>query len=207
MAKESHKYLSKPLQPELLNLSTKLARECKEKSFSIPKFAEMLGLGEMTLRRILDPASTYSPNLKMLYPIADYFNCSIIDLFTETYIIKILTFASLKDFQNNITHNEVNYGVMSSLYNKYCTHKFVHIKYLHDLSALFMLTNEISLIESDLTSIACILKIENTFNFGYLSFNQHLYTFENLTQLSTQHITHSNLNIVAIKDTYCVRPS
>jgi transcriptional regulator with XRE-family HTH domain len=202
MAKESHKYLNKPLQPELLNLSTKLAKECKEKNFSIPKFAEMLGLGEMTLRRILDPASTYSPNLKMLYPIADYFNCNITDLFAETYIIKVLTFTSLKEFQNNIAHSEVNHGLISSLYDKCCTHKFVHIKYLHDLSALFMLTNEIPLIE--VSPIACIIKIENDFNFGYLSFSQDLYTFENLTQLSTQHITHSNLNIVAIKDTYCV---
>jgi transcriptional regulator with XRE-family HTH domain len=197
MAKESHINFADAEQPELVNLSTKLLEKCNEEKLSIPKLAEILGLGEMTVRRIIHQTDGYSPNIKILYPIADYFGCSLPDLLSDKYSIQITGFSSLDNFQNNIGCINYILSVPKSIYIKAKYNQLIYIKFFHDLGELFLLTNELPTMQDP---FGCIIILDEKLHFGYLSLNKKSSTFQDLTDMRMIELLTNDINLIAIKE-------
>jgi transcriptional regulator with XRE-family HTH domain len=199
MSKDSHIKFANAKQPELFNLSTKLLEKCSEEKLSIAKISQIMDLGEMTIRRIMYQPEAYSPNIKILYPIADYFGCSITDLLSANYLLQVPCFLSLDDFHNQLNVAQRKYPVSREIYMKAKYNKFVYIHYFNDLGELFTKTDELPSMHSDIP-LGCILSLKDQACFGYLEIGKVTHKFNDLTNMQRLELTTAEIQLLAIKE-------
>jgi len=208
MAKDSYLNYASDNQPELETLSRKLLEKINEENSSIPKLAETLGLGEMTLRRLVNGEKSYSPNIKILYPIANYFNCSILDLMSENYSITVPSFQNITDFENDLNYKIKSILVSKNIYLKQKYGKLVHLHYYQDLNDLFRITTETP---SIIKPFGCIIILDDKLNFGYLEplvsrlngmdiTDKNKCRFNSFTAMQSITLAIKNIKMVAVKE-------
>ena len=198
MAKEIYEKYQDVNQPEILNLSKKIIEKCNEESISVPVYAEKLGLGYMTLRRIVSHDASYSPNIKILYPIADSFECTLSELLSDQYPLKVPQFNSLNDFKNNTNSTEVRIMVDKSVCSRAKYNKFVKVKFFNDLNALFMMTNKLPDTIND--PFGCMIVLEDNIHFGYLSIGKRMSKFSDFTSMKKIELETDQISLIGIKE-------
>lgn len=192
-------------QPELSNLSKKIIEKCSEEGISYPALADILGVGAMTIRRIVQPNTAdnvYTPNIRILYPIADYFGCTVPELLSSNYALNIPFFSSLSDFKDDVNALQTRVMVTKELHSQAKYYPFVKINYHNDLYGLFMITNEIPEIQKENIKkpVGCILMIDKKLHFGYLKANKRTSIFESFTAMKVFNLETEHISLIGLKE-------
>ena len=108
---------------ELDNLKSNIIKKLMQLNTTLPDLAKDIGIEYQTLRRITYREETYIPNLRALYPIAEYFDVAISDLLKNPNIPQYVPLISIAETEEYLSG--------SNSFNNYKTvfsHEFVHEK-------------------------------------------------------------------------------
>jgi DNA-binding XRE family transcriptional regulator len=90
---------------ELSNLSHNIYKKMAELGIKLPELANLIGIEYQTLWRITNTPGNYAPNLKALFPIANFFNVTISDLLKNPNLpqyVPILTLSEISTYLESI---------------------------------------------------------------------------------------------------------
>ncbi len=184
--------------PEMQILSMKILEWCNENKVSVLELSDKINLGHMTLRRIVQKSDSYSPNIKILYAIADFFECSILELLSPYYPISIPYYPSLFDFRDNINSNIIKEMVPKSIQLRSKFSQFVKINYYNDLTGIFILSNELP--NNTSSPFGCIIGVQDKLHFGYLTIENTISKFHDFYLKKETSFKSKEISIIGIKE-------
>lgn len=82
---------------ELDNLSNNILKKMVLLNSTLPELAKLIGIEYQTLRRLAYKKNNYLPNLRVLFPIADFFNVTVADLLKNPNIPQYVPVINIKD--------------------------------------------------------------------------------------------------------------
>lgn len=107
------------IRNEIENLRTNILKKVAHLNISLPKLAEMIGMPYQSLWRITYE-NYYTPNLKSLYLIADFFDVTVGDLFKSPNMPQYVPLLELHQVESYInqgyTTAELNSSVLCNEY-------------------------------------------------------------------------------------------
>ncbi len=101
---------------ELDNLKSNIIKKMIQLNTTLPELAKEMGVEYQTLRRITYREEKYIPNLRALYPIAEYFEVTISDLLKNPNIpqyVPLISISEVDDYLNG-RNNFDNYKTIFS---------------------------------------------------------------------------------------------
>lgn len=101
---------------ELDNLKSNIIKKLMQLNTTLPELAKLMGIEYQTLRRITYREEKYIPNLRALYPIAEYFDVTISDLLKNPNVpqyVPLISVSEVEDYLNG-SNNFDNYKTVFS---------------------------------------------------------------------------------------------
>ena len=101
---------------ELDNLKSNIIKKLIQLNTTLPELAKQIGIEYQTLRRITYREEKYIPNLRALYPIAEYFDVTISDLLKNPNVPQYVPLISVSEVEGylNESNNFDNYKTVFS---------------------------------------------------------------------------------------------
>jgi transcriptional regulator with XRE-family HTH domain len=101
---------------ELDNLKSNIIKKLMQLNTTLPELAKLIGIEYQTLRRITYREEKYIPNLRALYPIAEYFDVTISDLLKNPNVPQYVPLLSVSEVEGylNESNNFDNYKTVFS---------------------------------------------------------------------------------------------
>ena len=91
---------------EMDNLSNNILKKMAKLGVTLPELAKIMGVNYHTLLRITNQKESYSPNLRALLPIADFFHVTVADLLKNPNLpqyVPLLNVGDVEDYLLNQT--------------------------------------------------------------------------------------------------------
>jgi transcriptional regulator with XRE-family HTH domain len=171
---------------ELENLSNNILKKMVSLNITLPDLAKIIGMEYQTLWRIAYKKNNYMPNLRVLFPIANFFGVTVADLLKNPNIPQYIPIINIQD-----VHKHLLSKLPTSLgkYKKILCNEYVH-------ESAFALEIESNYLER-LIPIKYVFKpyskvIENSYTL--FRYDNHYNFLFNIVHISRKNISGINMH-------------
>ena len=110
---------------ELNNLSNNILKKMVSLNTTLPELANMIGIEYQTLWRITNPKNNYMPTLRVLLPIANFFNVTVADLLKNPNMPQYIPIIDINKVSTYIS-SEINLTSNVDSNEKILCNEYIH---------------------------------------------------------------------------------